>query len=55
MSFYTDFQHKIYFLLTKSLLLLPTMYIFVHFKLSFKNLKTSINCVKIPIFAATAP
>jgi len=31
------------------------MYILVHFKLTFKNTKTSINHVKIPIFAAAAP
>jgi len=52
MSFYTDFQHKIYFLLIKSLSLLPTMYILVHFKLSYKNTSTSINRVNIHIFTA---
>ena len=52
MSFYTDFQHKMNFLLIKSLLPLPTMYILVHFILSFENTYTSINRVKIPIFAA---
>ena len=54
MSFYTDYQHKIYFfilLLIKSLLLLPTMYI-VHFKLSFNSTLTLIKHVKIPTFAA---
>ena len=55
MSFYTDFQHKIYFLLIKSLSLLPTMYILVHFKLSFKNTYALINCVKIPILAEATP
>ena len=42
------------FLLIKSLPLLPTMYNLVHFKLSFKNTLTSINCVKIHIFAVVA-
>jgi len=50
-----DFRHKIYFLLIKNLSLLLTMYIWVHFKLSFKNTLTTINCVKIPIFAAATP
>ena len=35
--------------------MLSTMYILVHFKLSFKNTLTSLNRVKIPIFAAAAP
>jgi len=55
MSLYTDFQHKIFFLLKKSFSLLPTMYILVHFKLSFKNTLTSITRVKIPNFATAAP
>ena len=53
MSFYTDFQHKIFFV-DKKPLTTPTMYILVHFKLSFKNTLTSINRVKISIFAAAA-
>ena len=36
MSFYTDFQHKIIFV-DKKPLTTPTMYILVHFKLTFKN------------------
>jgi len=54
MSSYTDFQHKIFFFVDKKPLTTPTMYNLVHFKLSFKNTLTSINRVKISIFAAAA-
>jgi len=57
MSFYTGFQHKVYYtcMLIKILLLHPTMYILIHFKLSLKITLTLMNHVKIPIFAAAVP
>jgi len=56
MSFFSDFQHKVFiFIDRKSLLLLPTMYILVLFKLSYKNILTLINRVKIPIFCRRPP
>jgi len=54
MSFTLIFNIKSFFV-DKQPLTTPTIYVLVHFKLSFQNTLTSINRVKNSIFAAAAP